>query len=397
MPFTRFLLALRSGGLQVSMQEWLGFLEALSEGLVQESLSDLYFIGRATLVKHEGELDRFDEVFLHVFRGAEKPAREWTDDLLQWLENPVLPEPLTGEELERLEAARLKLEELLEAFEERMKEQKERHDGGSHWIGTGGTSPFGAGGTHPSGVRVGPRGGAQTAMQVAAKRQFQNYRHDLTLDVRGTQVALKKLRKLRRIGPEDELDMEETIAQTCRNGGDIDLVFRAPRKNEARLMLLMDSGGSMTPFARMVSNLFSAAHGLTHFKSFEHYYFHNCVYEVLYEDIRMRKAVHTRDILQEAGDNTHVLLVGDAYMNPVELLEPYGSVDYAHRNEEAGIVWLNRIKEKFPDAVWLNPLRERTWGAATISMVRHTFPMFPLTVSGIEEAVERLRQGGQRR
>ena len=249
-----------------------GFLEALVTGLVQESLTDLYFIGRATLVKHEGELDRYDEVFLHVFRGAEKPAREWSEDLLAWLTNPVLPEPLTGEELERLEAARLQLEELFEAFEERMKEQKERHDGGSHWI-----EPAGRVLSAPA-ERIqrdtgGPRGGAQTAMQVAAKRQFQNYRHDLTLDIRGTQVALKKLRKLRRVGPEDELDMEETIAQTCRNGGDIDLVFRAPRKNEARLMLLMDSGGSMTPFARMVSNLFSAAHGLTHFKSFDHYYF----------------------------------------------------------------------------------------------------------------------------
>ena len=393
MPFTNLLLTLRSRGLKVSMQEWLIFLEALTAGLVKERVADLYFVGRAILVKHEGELDIYDEVFLHLFEGAELSAAEITDELLNWLQDPKLPKPLTEEELRKLEAMRMDLEELNRMFEERMKEQKERHDGGSRWVGTGGTSPFGAGGQHPSGIRVGPVGGGQSAMQVAAKRQFKNYRHDMTLDLRGTQVALKKLRKLKRVGAEDELDMDETISATCRNGGDIEMIFRAPRKNETRLMLLMDSGGSMTPFARLVSNLFSAAHGLNHFKSFEHFYFHNCVYEVVFEDIRMGKTRRTAELLRETEAHTNVIFVGDAYMNPMELLQPYGSIDYAHRNEEPGLLWLRRFRNRFPNTVWLNPLRERLWNAASVSMVKSTFPMFPLTVAGVEDAVSHLRLG----
>jgi len=231
-----------------------------------------------------------------------------------------------------------------------------------------------------------------SARLVAARRQFQNYRHDRVLDIRGLQVALKKLRRLKRIGQELELDLDETIDSTCRNGGDIELVFQSPRVNEARMLLLMDAGGSMTPHARLVSSLFSAAHGLQHFKSFQHFYFHNCPYSTLFRDIQRRDTISTPELLRTIDEDTYLVIVGDATMHPAELTEPWGAIDYWHHNETAGIEWLRRLRARLRHAVWLNPLREAWWNAPSLMMVRRLFPMFPLTVGGLEDAVEQLLQ-----
>jgi hypothetical protein len=389
--FIDFFHGLRRHGIGVTLQEWLTFLEALHKGLIRESVDDLYHVGRAVLVKHEAEYDLYDQVFLHTFGDAPAPPAV-TQDVLDWLDDPILPRPLTPEERQRLNALQQDLEELMRAFEERLAQQKERHDGGSHWVGTGGTSPFGSGGFHPGGIRVGDGGGSMSARLIAAKRQFQNYRHDRVLDIRGLQIALKKLRRLKRVGQEEELDLDETVGATCRNGGDIELVFQSPRANEARLLLLMDAGGSMTPHARLVSSLFSAAHGLQHFKSFQHLYFHNCPYSTLFSDIQRQDAMPTHELLRSIDEDTYLVIVGDATMHPAELTEPWGAIDYWHHNETSGIEWLRRLRARLRHAVWLNPLREAWWNAPSLLMVRRLFPMYPLTVSGLEDAVEQLLQ-----
>ena len=389
--FIDFFHGLRKQGIRVTLQEWLTFLETLQRGLIRESVDDLYHVGRAILVKHEAEYDLYDQVFLHVFGNAPAPE-PITDDVLDWLENPILPRALTPEEQLRLSDLQQSLEEMMKAFEERLRQQNERHDGGSHWVGTGGTSAFGSGGFHPGGIRVGEGGGSMSARLVAAKRQFQNYRHDRVLDVRGLQVALKKLRRLKRVGLDDELDIDETIDATCRNGGDIEMVFQSPRTNEARMLLLMDAGGSMTPHARLVSSLFSAAHGLQHFKSFQHFYFHNCPYSTLYRDIQRRETVPTPELLRKVDEDTYLVIVGDATMHPVELTDPWGAIDYGHHNDTTGLEWLRRLKGRLRHAIWLNPLKEAWWNAPSLLMVRQLFPMYPLTVTGLEEAVDQLLQ-----
>lgn len=373
------------------MQEWLGFVRALNDGLIRENLHDLYVLGRALLVKTEARFDAYDRVFLQIF-GSAKGSAKVTQEVLDWLNDPKLPRELTPDEVAKIAAMRKELDELRRLFEERLREQKERHDGGNRWIGTGGTSPFGSGGFFPDGIRVGDNGGGMSAMQVAAERRFKNYRHDLVLDIRSLQIALKRLRRLKRTGTEDELDVDDTVDQTGRNAGELELVFRKPRTNETKLVLLMDAGGSMTPHARLVSTLFSAAHGLNHFKDFRHYYFHNCVYEELYRDMAMRTAEPTADVLRQLDESYVLLVVGDAYMNPAELTQPYGSIDYWHNNDTPGIVWLRRLSTHFHKHVWLNPIQPNFWNAPSIRLVQSVFPMFPLTVDGLEEAVTVIQQ-----
>jgi hypothetical protein len=383
---------LRAQKVPVSIQEWLTLLEALAKGLVGPSLLEFYAVSRALLVKHEAHFDAFDQVFEATFRGAPTPVVV-SQELQKWLENPRLPRALTPEEMQRIAELRKSLEALREAFEQRMREQKERHDGGSHWVGTGGTSPFGAGGFHPDGIRVGDVGGGMSALQVAAERRFKGYRNDITLDIRSLQLALRRLRRLRRSGTEDELDVEGSVEATCRNSGELELLFQRPRANDAKLLLLLDAGGSMLPFARLVSALFSAAHGLNHFKDFRHYSFHNCVYEHLYTDIEQNVRVPTVEVLKELSSDYDLVVVGDAYMNPGELIYKGGAIDYWHQNETPGIEWLRRLASHFKRAVWLNPMPSRAWGAPSVRMVAAVFPMFPLTVEGIEEAVQSLLRG----
>ena len=387
--FFDFFFLLRRAGIKVSLTEWMTLMEALARGLDGASLAQFYLLCRSLCVKSEAQFDLYDQCFAHYFQDT--PLTEKLHDHLQeWLKDPKLPRELTAADKAQLEA--IDWDKLRQMFEQRLKEQHERHDGGSHWIGTGGTSPFGHGGYHPSGVRVGGPGLWGKAVQVAERRRFANLRHDRVLDTRNMSVALKKLRVLGRHGQKEELDLPATIKATGDNAGDITLVMRPERKNTVHLLLLMDIGGSMTPYTHLSEQLFSAAHQSSHFRSFRHYYFHNTPYETLYRDMELEEGVPTQDVLAELDQRWFILLVGDAAMSPYELTIPGGSVDYFHHNDEPGLTWLNRIRQVSRRSLWLNPEPKPYWQRPSTRLIRQVFPMFPLTVAGVEEAMDHLRQ-----
>jgi uncharacterized protein with von Willebrand factor type A (vWA) domain len=385
--FLDFFYNLRRHRIPVSITEWMALMQALSEGYAHASLERFYVLARALLVKDVGFYDAYDLAFQETFQGIETPA-EIVDEILNWLRDPQVLEGLTPAQLAML--PKLDLEALRQLFAERLKEQQGRHDGGNRWIGTGGTSPFGHNGQHPAGIRVGGEGGQHSAIQVAEDRRYQNYRHDRTLDIRQTQMALKKLRYLQRLGTEEELDLEATIDQTCRNGGEIELVFSPPRNNNAKVLLFMDAGGSMLPYTHLMEQLFSAAHQMTHFKDFQYYYFHNCIYEQVYTDIRMNQKTSVQALLRTLDAEYKVILVGDAYMAPEELLEPGGAIYYYHHNSIPGIEWLRRIEAHFKSCIWLNPIPARNWNRPSIALVRHVFPMYELTLDGLDQGTKDL-------
>ena len=303
--FIDFFYLLRRKGVPVSVTEWISFTEALYGGFMQSSLNHLYYVGRAFLVKSEAYYDMYDLAFREYFGGIATEELE-LEKVMEWLENPINKLPkLSFEEMEemkkKLEELKQKydLEEMLRMFRERLKEQTERHDGGSKWIGTGGKSPFGAYGYYPGGIRVGGEGWMGSAVKVAEERRFKNYRNDIILDVRQTKVALKKLRELKRDGLVEELDIDETIDKTAKEGGEIELVFSRSRENSIRLLLLMDTGGSMSPYADLCDRLFSAATQVEHFKDFQHFFFHNCIYQDVYDGYVERQGdPHGKALLQ---------------------------------------------------------------------------------------------------
>ncbi|MCK5375988.1 MAG: VWA containing CoxE family protein, partial [Acidobacteria bacterium] len=282
---------------------------------------------------------------------------------------------------------------LREEFERRLREQSERHDGGDHWIGTGGTSPFGHSGAHPAGIRVGGERGGGSAVQVAAERRYQEHRRDLVLDTRQLSVALKKLRALERVGPADELDVASTIDRTAREGGELELVFEPPRENRLGLLLAMDIGGSMWPFRDLVDLLFSAAHRARHFKHFDHVYFHNCIYERVYSDARFHERIPLKDLFRRFDRETRLVLVGDAHMYPGEITDRFGAIDWTERNEQPGVAYLERVRDHFRHCAWLNPMGEINWSAPSIRLIRGIFPMYPLTVQGVEDLAKDLSKG----
>jgi len=371
------------------MKEWLTLIEALSLGFARADLTSFYHLARNLVVKRESEFDLYDRAFAYHFKGIETHF-DIDDDLLNWLSNPVLPRELSEEDLAKLKS--LDLDELRKQFEERMREQNERHDGGNRWVGTGGTSPFGHGGHHPSGVRVGGPGGGRTAIQVAEDRKFQNLRTDRILDTRDIGVALRRLRKLAKDEQHLELDLPASIDKTAREAGEIDLVFSPPRHNRTKLLLLMDVGGSMDPFAELSERLFSAAHAASHFKAFKAFMFHNCVYEHLYTDIHAHKGIFTEDLLKEIDNTWTLIFVGDASMSPYELSHQGGAIYYGHQNATPGIQWLRRLRQRVPNSVWLNPEPKKFWGGTTsIGIIHDVFPMYEFTLSGITEAIDHLR------
>ena len=384
--FTDFFYILRKRKVPVSITEWMTLMESLAKGYIT-NLDEFYFLARAILVKSEAYYDHYDVAFQEYFTGIETPA-EILEQILEWLKDPLNRMTLTEEELALFDS--LDFDELLKELEKRLKEQTEQHDGGGYWIGRGGTSPFGHSGYHPAGIRIGGESRGRHAIQIAGERRFRNYRNDLTLDVRQVKIALKGLRQLSRIGPEDELDLEETIEATAKNAGEIDLIWRRSRKNAVKVLLLMDVGGSMEPFALLCSQLFSAAHSSTHFKDFRYYYFHNCIYDNLYQDIERQEAISIDHLLRTLEPDYKLLLVGDARMGSWELMERYGAINYYERNETPGIVWLRRIAEHFTHCVWLNPDDPRFWIHPTIQVIGKLFPMFPLTLDGLGQAVKRL-------
>jgi uncharacterized protein len=387
--FLDLFYGLRDAGVPLAIQEWRTFLDALEQGLHGSSLLRFYHLGRATLVKSETYFDAYDRVFARVFKGVEGAlGDDVTDKVLDWLAKAKDLPQLTPEQLAELQ--RLTSDDLMRKFLETLAEQTERHDGGNRWVGTGGRSPYGNNGTHPTGIRVGGESRSRSAMKVAEERRFEDYRTDVTLDVRQMRVALKRLRQLTRTGLPTELDLDDTVDQTCRNAGEIELVFRAPRKNDVRLLLLMDVGGTMDPYVEAMSRLLTALHEERGLRAFEPYYFHNCVYDHVYTKARMltADALPTADLLRRLDGRWKVVLVGDAAMHPAELLEPYGNIDPRRHSKTTGIKWLQRLMDHFDRAVWINPEPTREWEyVQTTRMIRKIFPMFPLSVDGITEAV----------
>ena len=397
--YTNFFYALRREGIPVSITEWMTLMEALSVGLAESSLSGFYYLARAILVKSESHFDQYDLAFQTYFQGLETPE-QLLDQVSQWMENPLPPKMFSEEERNEL-LKKLGLpdwESLKAALEERLRTQDGAHHGGGNWIGTGGTSPFGHSGFHPGGVRIGGESYGQSAVKVAAERNYRDYRSDETLGVRQFEVALRKLRQFstRLDGVKDQLDLEDTIDETCKNAGRLKLVWTRPRKNSVKVIVLMDVGGSMTPYANICSQLFSAVHKSSHFKDLKFYYFHNCLYDLLYLDAsnNPKKAVKTEDILRSLNSDYKVIIIGDAAMAPSELMMSDGNIYWGIGNEEPGITWLERVAKKFPYNVWLNPLPEKYWervhGSQTLKIVRDMFPMFELTLEGLDRAIKKL-------
>ncbi|HSN98947.1 MAG TPA: VWA domain-containing protein [Candidatus Nanopelagicales bacterium] len=388
-----FLYELRARKVPVGAQEAVALARALEAGLHESSLDGFYHVARAMLVHSEAYLDDFDLAFAKYFKGIEVEAKQIAEELLAWLKNPYKMRELSEEDKAAIE--RLDIEEVLRRFEERLREQKERHDGGNRWIGTGGTSPFGRGGFHPDGISVGGSGGGGRggAMRTADARRYKPYRSDLVLDVRQIEVALRKLRAFAREGAERELDIEGTIDATAKNAGELEVVVRPPRRPNTRVILMMDVGGSMDPYAELMSQVFSAAKRATHWKELRTYYFHNCIYGKVYKAEGLLDAVSVRDVMNECGPHYKLVLVGDASMAPYELL---GSSGWGDEGRMPGLAWLMMLREHFDRAAWLNPEGVGAYNHPTVDAIRGVFPMFPMTLEGLGDAVAELIRGGKK-
>jgi uncharacterized protein with von Willebrand factor type A (vWA) domain len=391
--FIPFFYELRKRKVPVGAQEAINLAAALKAGVHDSSLDGFYHVARALLIHSEAHYDAFDDAFATTFQGAEAKGLALREEILDWLKDAIEnPGELTDEERKLLED--IDAEELRRRFEELLREQDERHDGGNRFIGTGGTSPFGhSGKANRPGIRVGGKGGGRSAIEVAQKRAWQGYRDDLTLDVRQMQVALRKLRAFAREGADMELDLDGTIDATAKNAGELEVVVRPPRRPNTRVILAMDVGGSMEPYAHLVSRLFSAASKATHFKELRTYYFHNCVYGHLYKDERFQDAIKVRDLLAECGPHHKLVMVGDALMAPYELMSAGGSLDLGEDRKVEGVQWLMMMQRHFEKSMWLNPEPEKYWSGNTIEYVRRVFDMFPLTIAGLGDGVQHLVRG----
>ena len=448
--------------LPVSITEYMSLMNALNQGLIH-NMVEFYYVSRSILCKNEHHFDIYDISFANFFKdamvkfpedvkqeiwdwlnkeitmpelieGLQLILREYSqyiniksleefleellekyggkfdgtllinapneikDEIMKWLEKNFDLSQIEGSFQQMLNQF-FDLEDLQKRFEELMEKQDEEHNGGDQWIGTQGTSPFGNSGQNPMGMRIGGSSGARTAVQIAQKRMFKDYRKDIVLDTRQIKVALKRLKKLEEIGKQNELDLDKTIDKTAKNCGDIELIFDKRRKNNVKLLLLMDVGGSMTPYAHLVNLLFSAANHMSHWKDFKFYYFHNCLYESLYFNARRnpQESIEFPDFLQKYDSKYKVVIVGDAAMASWELTEKYGSIYYYHRNELPGIYYIRELENHFKNnVVWLNPeLMRPEWAPWTRKIISSTIPMFDLTIEGIEKAMNYLRTGGK--
>jgi uncharacterized protein with von Willebrand factor type A (vWA) domain len=385
--FLNFFYQLRAEGIRVSTTEWLSLLTAQARGFDRANLTTFYNLARALLVKRETQYDAFDRAFATAFHGVEGKV-DVTDEMLKWLAEPIERRELSDDERALLQA--MDLDSLRAEFRKRLAEQKERHDGGSHYIGTGGTSPFGQGGYNPQGIRVGASGaGNRSAVAHAAERKFQNLRSDRVLDTRQMGVALRRLRLLARDRGPEELDVEQSITASAKNA-EIELVFAPPKKNRVKLLLLTDVGGSMDPFSELSEQLFSAAHQASHFAAFKSYSFHNCPYDKLYTNIERNEGVFTRDVVDMIDRTWSVVFIGDAWMSPHELTQSSHFFSF-QQAQVSGIEWLRRFKAKAKATAWLNPEPRRVWNAPTVKAIRQVHPMFELTLDGLELAVDHLR------
>ncbi len=388
--FINFFLELRQAKLPVSLREYLTLLEAMRLNLAEFSVDDFYYLSRSALVKDERNLDKFDRVFGQHFKGLEAVVDAGVEIPEEWLRK-LAEKLLTPEELKQIEALG-GLDKLMEELQKRLAEQKGRHQGGSKWIGTAGTSPFGAYGSNPEGVRIGQdRNRNNRAVKVWDKREFRNLDDTVEIGTRNIKVALRRLRRFAREGAAEELDLDDTIRSTARNAGWLDIKLVPERHNAAKVLLLMDIGGSMEGHVRTCEELFSAARA--EFKHLEFFYFHNCPYEALWRDAWRRhvEKTPTLQVMHTYDSGYKLIFVGDASMSPYELVQPGGSVE--HWNEEAGEAWLRRLTATYPKSVWLNPVPERYWeGTPSIQLVRELMEgrMFPLTLDGLDRAMRRL-------
>jgi uncharacterized protein len=388
--FAGFFLELRQAKVPVSLREYLTLLEAMRRNLAAYDIEDFYYLSRAALVKDERNLDKFDRVFARHFKGIESIGEAGVEIPAEWLRK--LAEKVLTEEEKRLIESLGGWEKLMETLQKRLAEQKGRHQGGSKWIGTAGTSPFGAYGYNPEGVRIGQDGSRnKRAVKVWDKREFKNLDDQIELGTRNVKLALRRLRQFAREGAPTELDLDDTIRSTARNAGWLDLKLRPERHNAAKVLLFLDIGGSMDEHVKTCAELFSAAR--TEFKRLEYFYFHNCPYEAVWKDAWRRhvERTPTAQVLHTYDQSYKLILVGDASMSPYEIVQPGGSVE--HWNAEAGETWLRRLLATYPKAAWLNPVPERYWaGTQSIGMIRELMEgrMFPLTLDGLDRAMRRL-------
>jgi hypothetical protein len=384
-----FFLHLKARKLPVSTKEFLTLLEGLQAGLGEHSMEDFYFLARTSLVKDETHFDRFDQAFGEYFKGIEQIPGLEVDLPEEWLK-AMMQKHLSPEEKAKLE--KLGWDKLMEEFKKRLQEQKGRHQGGSKWVGTGGTSPFGNNGYNPEGIRVGGESrGNRTAVKVWDQREYRNLDDSVELGTRNIKVALRRLRRFARLGAPDELDLDGTIAATARNAGYLDLLMRPERHNAVKVLIFFDVGGSMDDHVKVCEELFSACR--TEFKHMEYFYFHNCVYDNVWRDSSRRHSDRTplADVMHKYGPDYKLIFVGDATMSPYEILQPNGSIEYS--NTEAGAVWLRRLADAYPSMAWLNPEPERTWDyRQSIGIIRKILgeQMFPLTLDGLTRAITHL-------
>jgi len=388
-----FFFELRQSGVPVTITEFLTLLEALRERVAWVSAQDFYYLARICLVKDERHYDRFDRVFAETFAGAEKLFAQLVEQVpAQWLK--ALAERTLSEEEKRKVEALGGWEKLLETLRERLREQKERHQGGSKWVGTAGTSPFGAYGYNPEGIRIGQPGSRnRRAVKVWDQREYCNFDDTVEIGTRNMKMALRKLRKFAREGAPDQLDLDGTIDATARNAGLLDLKLVAERRNAVKVLLFLDVGGSMDDHVRICEELFSAARG--EFKHLVHFYFHNFLYEHVWHDNRRRASAltPTARVLRTYTRDYRVILVGDATMSPYEILQPGGSTD--HWNQEAGSVWIQRLCDTFPRLVWLNPEPVERWEyTPSVRITRELIGdrMFPVTMAGLDRAIAELHR-----
>lgn len=394
--FTPLFEGLRKEGVPVSLREYLALLEAMDAGLAHDDAETFYHLARAVLVKDETKIDAFDRVFARVFRGLGSVS-EAVDGLdpvelpEEWLHS-LAERVLSEEEKAEIEALG-GFEKLMETLRQRLAEQRERHHGGSKWIGTGGTSPFGADGFNPEGVRIGQaKSRHRRAVKVWDRREFRDLDGDVEIGTRAIRIALRKLRRFARTGAQEELDLAETIAATAREGF-LDVRTRRERQNAVKVLLLLDIGGSMDDHVRVCEELFSAAK--SEFRSLTHYYFHNCVYEGLWTSNRRRRTdqTPTLDVVRTFPPDTRLVLVGDASMSPYEIVAPGGSVE--HWNREPGALWMQRLLDHFPKAAWINPVRRDLWAHSQSTEILCELMggrMYELTLSGLDGAIDALRR-----
>jgi uncharacterized protein len=388
--FVAFFHELKTAGVPVTLREYLTLLEAMEKDLAGRRVEDFYYLARTALVKDERNLDKFDRVFGHVFKGLESTSEALSHEIpAEWLKK-LAEKYLTEEERKEIEAVG-GLDKLLELLRQRMREQKGRHQGGNKWIGTAGTSPFGAYGYNPEGVRIGQEGNRNfRAVKVWDRLEFKDLDDQVELGTRNIKIALRRLRKFARTGAPEELDLDGTIKGTAHKGY-LDILMRPERHNAVKVLLFFDVGGSMDWHVKSTEELFSAAR--SEFKHMEHFYFHNCLYEKVWKENRRRfdDTTPTWDVLHTYPHDYKVIFVGDAAMSPYEIMAPGGSVE--HFNEETGAAWMGRVARTYPACVWLNPVAEKEWDyTQSIRIMRQLMGgrMYPLTLEGLDKAMREL-------